>query len=261
MIAEDLAQHATDVASLVESLTQRQLDPIIARWSQEGRWELMGVALITAGELAARLLAGSLIENRQFEALVPAACLRRELRQPSRPGVGQTNVFRDWDAEEGGEGIPEFIKSEAEDIAASAAARRQTATYQAAGVDRDPLREYIVTRLAEQMDLHPEATQALATIARASAWEETRRMAAMKVTNSRRGLARLVQEAPGAAVAAVARATGMQAARQKVAQVMAERLAQYQADGDRVALEFLVENLADAAVRAQAEQARAQLPG
>ncbi|HEY3397758.1 MAG TPA: hypothetical protein VGM19_08905 [Armatimonadota bacterium] len=256
MISEAFRTYASSLPLLVEGLTQRQLDPILQRLRADQQWEFMGVVTVTASEVAARLLIDCLLANGQYAALIPAACLRRQMRSPAPAGatLGAT-AFRDYDAETDLQGVPEHIMAEAEDIAAEAKARRTTASYQAAAVDRDPLRSMIVTKLAEQIVTQPEAAEALITIARGSAWEETRRDAAMKVVNNQRLLQRLVAEGRVADLSAVADSARLQAAREKIADAMEGQLETYQAEANQAALVFLAENHRDPALRLRLKQA------
>ena len=253
MLTDCLQRQAKLVATLVEGVTARQLEPVIARRVAAQEWELMSLAIITAAELPARLLIGALLENGQYLALVPGACLRRQQRQPmALAGSGGRSVFRDLDAEEEAV-VPEHIQQETDEITAAANSRRHVASLQAAGVDRDPLREYIVTRLAELLPTESEALLPLVTIARAAAWEDTRRTAAMKLTNSRRAAERLVTTGRTAELLEVAANTGMQAARQNLAGQIGGHLEALRAAGDTATLRFLSENHPEEEVRARAQ--------
>jgi hypothetical protein len=255
MELNQLKRHASRIETLVEGLTRRQIDAILTRLCQEQQWELMGTALITAQEVPARAIIDCLMQYGQHAWLVPCACFRRQLRQAilapgGRVGAG---TFRDLDAEEGEEGIPEHILAEAEDIAAAAAARRETASVQAANVDRDPLRTLIVTKLAQKMTSERGAAEALIAIAQASAFEETRREAAMKIANNKRLVAALVKAARIADLVGVAENTHLTSARQNLARAMAADFERWRTEGNRPALEFIAEHHAEEGMREAAK--------
>ena len=253
-------QHASDLAILIEGLTHRQVDPALARLRAEEQWELMGVALITAQEVPARAMIDCLLQNGQFGELVPCACFRRQLRQATLLGSGAlgAGVFRDFDQDEGGPGVPEHIMAEAEDIAAAAASRRATASVQSANVDRDALRTMVVMRLSEKLLTDRAAVEALITIALASAFEDTRREAAMKVANARRLVAALAKAARIADLIGVAQNTSLTSAKQNVAAAMAADFERWRTEGNQAALAFIAENHADLGMR---EAAKAALGG
>jgi hypothetical protein len=250
-----LKQHASDLAVLIDGLTHRQVDPVIARLAQEGQWELMGIALITAQEVPARAILECLLENKQFGELVPCACFRRQLRQATLLGRGAlgAGVFRDFDTDEGGEGVPDHIMAEAEDIAAAAASRRATASVQSANLDRDALRTFVVTRLSERILTDRPAVEALIIIALASAFEDTRREAAMKIANARRLVAALVKAGRLTELIGVAQNTALTSAKQNLAAAMAADFDRWRAEPNRSALEFIRENHPEEGMRAAAQ--------
>ncbi len=252
-----LKRHASRMETLIDGLTHRQIDPVLAELCREEQWELLGTALITAQEVPARAIIECLVQHGQYAALIPCACFRRQLRQAALLTVGRVGAaaFRDFDAEEGGEGVPEHIVAEAEDIAAAAAARRETASVQAANVDRDALRTLAITKLVEKMTTERGAVEALIVIAQASAFEETRREAAMKVTNNKRLVAALVKAARIADLVGVARSTNLTSARQNIARAMAAEFERWCTEGNRAALEFIAEHHADPGVRGAAQAA------
>ncbi|NLO74305.1 MAG: hypothetical protein GX100_09405 [candidate division WS1 bacterium] len=256
MLEDSLQRHASAIPGLMDGSAPRQVEPLIARLAADERWDLMSIMVLTATEVPARLMINCLLENRRYMDLVPAACLRRQQRRIDRlsAAVG-SNVLRDWDSEEGEGGIPEEIRNDLEDLATSAAARRQVASFQAAEVDRDPLREYIVTQLAERLNRDPEALKTMIVIARASAWEETRRTAAMKIANNRRLVDRMVKSGWSRQLVEVAASTSLDSARRNIAGRMAVALPDYIAQADRPALEFLAEYAPEERVQSQAQSA------
>ena len=262
MLEDSLQRHASVVPALIDGVAARQLEPIIARLCADGRWDLMAIAAVSALEIPGRMMINCLLDNKRYMDLVPAACMRRMQRRPDRSSAAMgANVFRDWDSEgSGGEGIPEEVRNELEDLASSARARRQIASYQAAEVDRDPLREYIVTQLAERINREPEALKTMIVIARASGWEETRRTAAMKIANNKRLVDRMVKSGWTRQLVEVAHNTTLASAQKNIAGQMAAFLADFITKQDRVALEFVAEHAADAEAKAAAQTALEALP-
>jgi hypothetical protein len=250
-------KYAADLAILTDGLTHRQVDPVLARLCSDGQYELMGVALITAQEVPARAIIDCLVRNQQFGELIPCACFRRQLRQATLLGKGTlgAGTFRDFDADEGGPGVPDHIMAEAEDIAAAAAARRATASVQSANVDRDALRGLVVARLTEKMLTDRPAVEALITIAQASSFEDTRREAAMKVANAKRLVAAMVKAARIADLIGVAQNTALTSAKQNIAKAIAADFDRWRTENNRPALEFIAENHAEEGMRAAGKQA------
>jgi hypothetical protein len=257
MLEDALPKHAADIAILVEGITPRQIEPVVERLCAAQEWDLMATCVVTAAEIPARIMINCLLDNGQYRALALPACLRRQQRRTdmSRGGGVGAQSFRDWDAETDSEGIPDYIQTEMDDLTASATARRRTASFQAAEVDRDPLRDYIVTHLAERMNREAEALRALIIVARASAWEETRRTAAMKIANNKRMVERMISSGWIRPLIEVAASTNLQSARRNIAGQMASKLADFSTEGDRIALEFLAENLEDPLDKARAQAA------
>ena len=133
--------------------------------------------------------------------------------------------------------------------------RLATASVQAANIDRDPLRTMVVTRLTEKMLTERAAVEALITIALASAFEETRREAAMKVANNKRLVAAMVKAARIADLAGVADSTALTSAKQNIAKTMAAEFERWRIEGNRPALEFIAENHAELGMREAAKTA------
>lgn len=261
MLEEALQKHPADIEILVEGVTPRQIEPVVERLCAAQEWDLMAACIISAAEIPARLMINCLLDNGQYRALALPACLRRQHRRIDQTrglGVG-ARTFRDWDAETGSEGVPEHIQTDMEEMASSAAARIQVASVQAAEVDRDPLREYIVTQLAERINREAEALRALIIIARAAAWEETRRTAAMKIANNKRMVDRMVASGWIRPLVEVAASTNLESARRNIARQMAARLDDFVGSGDRLALGFLSEHLEDGPQKTRAQEALAAL--
>ncbi|MFQ6096618.1 MAG: hypothetical protein ACE5O2_02750, partial [Armatimonadota bacterium] len=122
-------------------------------------------------------------------------------------------------------------------------------------MDRDPVREAIVNRIAET--LHSDAAlDALVTIAKASAWESTRRRAAMKIANNEGAVKRLVGARRLADIAAVTKASALRSVAAKFTKALEEAAVAGGREGDRETLEFMAAHHPDPAAR---EAARSEL--
>jgi hypothetical protein len=195
MTLQELVEYGPVIGIIVEG-TGWQLEEKIEEVVAEGNADLLSRLLVSAAEISARQLAKQLVDKEMYEPLAVAACLRR---QPRRPGEGATaggvsrRIFRDVDAEEGAKGVPDYILSDIEEMSRSADMTRASAMGREAAMDRDPIRQYIVDNLAPKMPTSEAAANAMIAIARSSAWEETRRTAALKVANEPITVARLVR--------------------------------------------------------------------
>ena len=168
-------------------------------------------------------------------------------------------AFRDIDAEDNESGVPEHILQEAQDIAESAEASRLTALSREAGVDRDALREFIVTELAKRLSTDPQAGEALVVIARASAFEDARRTAALKLANHDLTMQRLAREGRGADMIAVADNSGLESVRTNMARALGPVLGAMRAQKDWASLRWAGKHHPDPKAReAVAEVLRAE---
>ncbi|MCD6351271.1 MAG: hypothetical protein J7M26_04030, partial [Armatimonadetes bacterium] len=256
-----LLQYSKDIPPLVEGTPPWRVEPALDHLFAAEEWELLGVLLLTVAEGTAREIISRLLERRIYEPLVVAACLRRHIRtQPYvlRSGGGiASRVFRDIDAagEEDAKSIPPHIMEEIQDMAQTSERTREAQLLRSESIDRGPMREFIVNRLAERLNMEDEAVEALVTIARAAAWEETRRIAAMKVANNDRAMRILAQALSTQDLIAVAEASELGAIASKVAGILGEHLEELQQRGDVEALNFVAEHHEDSSVKEAARQA------
>ena len=141
-------------------------------------------------------------------------------------------AFRDIDAEEDAAGIPEHILQEAQDIADTADSSRMAALSREAGVDRDPLREFIVNEIAKKLNTSELAGEALMVIAKIGAFEDARRAAALKLNNNEIVMRRLAREGRGADMIVVANNSGLESVRTNVARALGPVLGAMRAQQD-----------------------------
>jgi len=257
MDLQKLAEYGRHIEKLMEGKVAWELDRALELVVEKEDWELLGHLLLTASEVSAQRLVRKLLELEVYEPLVWAACLRR---QPRRPGEGARRggvarrIFRDWEAEEDSASIPEHIRADAEEISKQAEETRSAMMVQAAEVDRDPMRDYIVTHLAEKLATSEEALEALLVVVRASAWEETRRTAALKVANNTLAVSRLARELRSADLLAVAEASTLGAVAGNMATALGQYIDELKAAGDEKGLAFIAEHHPKAATKALAKQ-------
>jgi hypothetical protein len=257
-----LAQCGYSLRMLFEGFSEIEAAAALERLVSQEQWELLAMIAITANEVSARRTVLKLLEHDRLAELVLPACLRRQVRRQevimSNPARAR-RAFRDIDAEDNESGVPEHILQEAQDIAESAEASRLTALSREAGVDRDALREFIVTELAKRLSTDPQAGEALVVIARASAFEDARRTAALKLANHDLTMQRLAREGRGADMIAVADNSGLESVRTNMARALGPVLGAMRAQKDWASLRWAGKHHPDPKAReAVAEVLRAE---
>jgi len=239
-----IGKYGTQIEHVMEAATSWHTDKAVQAMLDNDDLDLIGALLLTCSEVSARPLVQALLDREAYEPLSLAACLRRQQRRfadTGGGGVGGKRIFRDFEAEDNAEGIPEHIRAEAEDISRSADASRTMAVRRDAEFDRDPTRDYIVNQVAEKLATAPGALEALVVTAKCSAWEETRRAAAMKVATHDLSVRRLAAALRSADLIAIAQAAALASVANKIAVAMTyywEKLLEAQ---DRPAGEFIAE--------------------
>jgi hypothetical protein len=258
MDVRHLVELGRDVQPLVEGVPPWRVDPAIHDLFERQEWEVISVLMLSCAEATARIIIARLLELRVYDPLTVAACLRRHIRtQPvvvaGTRGQAAARVFRDIDAEsEGKASVPDFIREDIEDMAESAARTRDAQMARGDSMDRSPVREFIINRLGERASVEAAAMDALVTVTLAAGWEETRRLAAMKIGNSPQSLARLVAAGRTEELIKVATETQLTAVMNRVAEAMAADMDGLRQRGDEAALAFIAENHPDEGVKASA---------
>ena len=255
---ETLGRFSRQAITLIEGTMGGDVDNAIELLMGEEQWDLIAQVLITASEVSARRLTDTLLAAEIFDPLIPAACMRRELRR----GISQAPaalsggaIFRDFEADDEGPGVPDHIREEAEAITASANQARRIAAQKEAALDRDSIRSRIVDKLAERAVTSEAALFGLATIARASAWEETRRSAALKLAANKAATGQLLRAGRHADLLAIADASGSDGVRTRIADAVAGAMPAATAPEYRTVLELIAEHHSDDAKRAAAKKA------
>ena len=170
-------------------------------------------------------------------------------------GVGVARrIFRDIDAEDDGKGVPEHIRADIEELSSTAEATRASALSREAAMDRDPIRQYIVDNLAARLPFSEAAMEALVAIARASAWEETRRSAALKLANEPITVNRLASALRTEDIVDIARTALLGKVSETFAREMGKYFQGFADKKDVAALEFIAENHPDERFKTAARQ-------
>lgn len=252
MELEGFARHGSDVRSLFEGLLEVETDNALSRMVNDQQWDALAIVAITAAEGPARRIVMKLLEKQRFMELAMPACLRRQVRKQdiiiANPGR-TARILRDVDAETDAAGIPEHILQEAQDIAEAADNARVAALNREAGIDRDPLREFIVNEIAKSLNTSPEAAEALMAIAKAGAFEDARRAAALKLNNNEIVMKRLAREGRGADMIVVANNSGLASVRTNVARALGPVLGAMRAQSDWASLRWAGEHHPDPKAR------------
>jgi len=233
---------------------ERAVDALVA----EGAWDLFSALLLTASELAARLMVAKALQKGVYAPLAVAGCMRRQNKPPllQKRGAGAAQrVFMDIDAETAQAGVPEHIQAEHEDLASLAAESREIAARREAERDADPIRNLVVNELAKIMLTSEGALDALLAVVKASAWEETRRSAALKVVNAPLALRRLADEDRADDLIAVGISSRLASAGERIAQFLAPQVDALIAAGSNDGLTLLARYHSDAGVREKAARA------
>lgn len=247
-----ISQHSDSLRNVFEGLLESDLDAALKRLVADAQWEAMALWAVTAAEGPARRVVNQLLEHERFEELVLPACLRRQVRKQEviiHDPVRARRAFRDIDTEQDEAGVPEHIMQEAQDIADSAASSRLAALSREAGIDRDPLREYIVTGIAQKLNTSEVAGEVLMTIAKAGAFEDARRMAALKLANNELVMRRLARDGRGADMIVVAKNSGLESVRTNIARALGPVLGAMRAQKDWASLRWAGENHPDPKAR------------
>jgi hypothetical protein len=253
-----LASYGRFIEYMMEGSGAWQLDRAIDEVLARQDWELLGHIMLTASEVTTQRCIRKLLELNVYEPLVWVACMRRQQRRAGE-SVGARGVagrvFRDWEAESGGSGVPEHIRADAEEMSRIADQTRAVATAKAADFDRDPVRHSVVNAIAERMPTSRDAVESMLVIVKASAWDETRRSAAMKIATHALTVTRLARAQRMADLMAVAAASGLAAIGANMARAMGPYLEQLKQAGDTKALQFIADNHPDDDAKAAALQA------
>lgn len=257
MNLQELVEKSGMIGTIIEGSSWKLDEAIDAVIASED-WDLAARLVVSGAEISARQMAKKLLERDAYEPLAVAACFRR---QPRRPGEGASRgggigrkVFRDLDAEDDAKGVPDYIRDDIEEMAKSAQHARAGAMTRDAMMDRDPIRQYIVDKIAARTPTSEGAMNALVAIARASAWEETRRTAALKLANDPISVGRICRQLRIDDVVAVVDAALIGAVGESFAKELGKQFQDLVDRKDERALRFLAEHHPDEKFRESAGQ-------
>lgn len=257
MTLQELVGESRAIRTVVEG-TGWKLDEAIDAVVASENWDLAARLLVSAAEISARQLAQKLLQKEAYEPLAIAACFRRQPRRPGEGAVGgggvSRRIFRDIDAEDGAKGVPDYIQADIEEMANTATQTRTSAMAREAMMDRDPTRQYIIDQIAPKMPTSGAAMNAMIAIARASAWEETRRTAALKVANDPISVSRLARDLRTDDILAVADMALLDAVAETFAKEMGKHFQAYADAKDAKAVRFIADHHPDEKFKASAEQ-------
>lgn len=226
MDLEVISKHGAGIRKLHDGLLETEMSSVLDRMVADGQFELLALIALTANEVPARRIANALLKHNRYSDLVLVASLRRQVRRQEvlRAPVRVRRTLRDFDTDDAKSGVPEHILQEAQDIADAAETARLTALAREAATDRDALREFIVTEIAGRLLTDPEAAEALIAIAQASAFEDARRTAALRLTNHELTVKRLANAGRATDLIAVAENSGLESVRVNVARALGPHL-------------------------------------
>jgi len=256
--SESFTRYSRQIRRLAEGMVSTDVDEAAGRLMGDEQWDLIGLVLLTASEVSARRLVDRLLAAEIIEPLIPAACLRREIRRSSMSGpaaLGGGAIFRDFESDEEGPGVPDHIREEAEAITAQANQSRRIAAQKEAERDRDAIRSRIVEQLAERLSSSEDALKALVVISRTSIFEETRRTAAMKLATNKPAMGRLTREGRYEELLMIADSSDSRGVQGRIAQAIAEAMPEADAPVYREALELIGEHHPDDETRMAARRA------
>lgn len=248
-----LARYSRRIEHVMNGTLDREMNHGIDALVQNEDWELMSVMILTATEVPARRMAERLVQHEQYMHLVLPACFRRQIRKPHiiNSGGMRRPVFRDLDAldmdEE--EGIPEHIREDAEEISEATSRSRMGALQRELQEDNDAIREWIITALSEKLMQSADAINALVLISCCAAFEDSRRVAALKLANHPATVRKLVAAGRASELVQISQASDMEAVAVNIAKALTELVPKLRDEGNTRVLRFIADNHPDADTR------------
>lgn len=251
----ELSCYGRIVQVLIGSGTRADAEQAVERLVADQAWDFCGPLLIASAELGARILVSKLLEAQVYGPLAYAAAMRRHQKRGevmTKKVAMARRVFRDLDTEGDGKGVPDHIQAELDDLAYTAEEARDIADRREAERDADPVRALIVNELAGKMLTSDEALNAVVAIVKASAFEDTRRSAALKIVTHSNALKRLAGAERIDDLVAVALAARLDSAAATVADLLTPHVDAIVASGAKLALTLLVKHHPHPGVREKA---------
>ncbi|MBM3473806.1 MAG: hypothetical protein FJX75_11105 [Armatimonadetes bacterium] len=258
MDISQLSEYGRVVHVLIGSGTRAEVEKAVERLAADGAWDLCGPLLIAASELGARVLVAKLLEAEMYPPLACAAAMRRQHKRAevmTKKVAMARRVFRDLDTETDQKGVPDHIQAELDDLAATAEESREIADRREAERDACPVRALIINELSDRMLKSDAALDAMVSAVRASAFEDTRRSAALKIVTHPNALKRLQAAGRVDDLVAIALAARLDSAAETVAKLLTTNVDDIIAHKSRAALKLLLKHHPDAEVREKANEA------
>lgn len=251
-----LARYANRMENIMHGALDWEMRHGLDSLEENKDWELTSIMMLTAGEVPARRMAEMLLRNDQYIPLVLPGCFRRQVRKAEiidRGGL-RRKVFRDIDAVDMDDeaGIPDHIRETAEEIQESAERTRTGALARELAEDRDGVREFIVDSLGEKIAHSADAVNALILIACCSMWEDTRRIAALKVANHALTVRKMVAAGRANELLQISSASRMESVAINISNAMTDLLPTLKQENNVRVLKFIAKNHPDHAVRRDA---------
>ena len=260
MNPKPMIEWSVQIENLMEGTLEKRVRDAREELIAAEEWELISHLMLTGSEFSVRRMTTALIGKGVFDPLVAGACLRREIRRSAPAGparLGGGAIFRDFEAPAEGEAaIPDHIMEEAEAISRSADQSRRIAARRDAQLDRDPVRQHIVDSLAAVLNTSEPAMEAMIAIARCAVFEETARLAAMKLGNNNIVMGRISRAGRVADMIAVGEASGSQAVHTIIARSLAQAMPDSSHPSYRAALEHAAAHHPQENVKRAAAKAR-----
>jgi hypothetical protein len=258
MDTSQLSRYGRIVQTVIGSGIRADVEQAADRLVADQAWDFCGPLLTTASELGARVLIAKLMERQVYAPLAYAAAMRRQLKRAevlTKKAAMSRRLFRDIDTETDAKAIPDHIQAELDDLATGAEEARDIADRREAQRDACPVRSFIVNELAGVMVGSEEALDAMVAIVRASAFEDTRRGAALKIVTHPGALKRLGEARRADDLTAVALAARLDSAAETIAGIIGEWGDEIAAKGPRSALRLLAKHHPHPGVREKASGA------
>ncbi len=254
-----LARYSNRMLHIMEGTLDWEMNHGIDALVENEDWELMSVMLLTAAEVPARRMAERLVAADQIFHLVLPACFRRQIRKAEVIDSSgfRRRLFRDIDSIDMDDeaGIPEHIKEMAEEISETSDRTRMIALQRELQEDNDGVRPFIVEAVAQKLTGSADAVNALVLIACCSIFEDTRRLAALKIANHQPTVRKLATAGRANELVQIAHASGMESVAATIAQALTELIPDLKQNGNARALEFVADNHPDVDVRNSAREA------
>ncbi len=251
----ELSRYGRIVQVLIGSGTRAEAEQSVERLVADQAWDFCGLLLLASAELGARILVKRLLEAEVYAPLGYAAAMRRHQKRAevmTKKVAMARKVFRDLDTEADGKGVPDHIQAELDDLAYTAEEAREIADRREAERDADPVRALIVNELAGRMLTSDDALNAMVGVVRASAFEDTRRSAALKIVTHANALRRLADAERIDDLVAVALAARLDSAAETVAVLLTPHADAIAAAKSKLALRLLAKHHPDPGLREKA---------